>query len=142
MNEYYWDAAERRRQKTDSEYADDLVAFLDGDRNVQIIVDPSAASFKAELRNRGFRILDAKNSVREGLSTTAVYIGNRLVRAERKRCPALQGEVHSYLWDEKARLRGEERPVKDHDHAMDALRYLCQTRATRFRTGRSVPTKP
>lgn len=133
MKEYYWDSAARRRQKTDAEYADDLAAFLGGDRNVQIIVDPSAASFKAELRKRGFRLLDAKNSVREGLATTAVLIGNRRVRADRNRCPALLREVHSYIWDDKARCKGEERPVKEHDHAMDAMRYLCHTKASRFR---------
>ena len=133
VNEYYWDSAARKRQKTDAEYADDLTAFLGGDRNAQIIVDPSAASFKAELRNRGFRLQDARNEVREGIATTAVLIGNRQVRAERNRCPCLLREIHGYLWDSKARDRGEERPVKDHDHAMDALRYLCHTRTTRFR---------
>ena len=30
-------------------------------------------------------------------------------------------------------VKGEERPVKDHDHAMDALHYLCHTRASRLR---------
>jgi len=136
VNEYFWDSAARRRQKTDAEYADDLDAFLGGDRNTQIIVDPSAASLKAELRNRGFRLLDARNGVREGIAATAVLIGSRQVRADRERCPCLMKEMHGYLWDEKARLRGEERPVKDHDHAMDALRYLCHTRATRLRTAR------
>ena len=88
MNEYYWDSAARRRQKTDAEYAEDLAAFLGGDRNTRIIVDPSAASFKAELRNRGFRLLDARNEVREGIATTAVLIGNCQVRAERTRAPS------------------------------------------------------
>ena len=133
MKEYYWDSAARRRQKTDAEYADDLADFLEGDRNAQIIIDPSAASFKAELRNRGFRLLDARNDVRKGISATAVLIGSRRVRAERNRCPFLLREIHSYLWDEKARRAGEERPVKDHDHAMDALRYLCLTKTNRFR---------
>ena len=133
MKEYYWDSAARRRQKTDAEYADDLAAFLGGERDLQIIVDPSAASFKAELRNRGYRVLDAKNDVREGVATTAVLIGSRKVRADRSRCPAFLREIHSYVWDDKARRKGEERPLKDHDHAMDALRYLCHTRATRFR---------
>ena len=133
MKEYYWNSAVRRRQKTDAEYADDLAAFLDHDRNTQVIVDPSAASFKAELRKRGYRVLDAKNDVREGIATTAVCIGNRRIRVERNRCPSLLGEVHSYVWDEKARQKGEERPVKVHDHAMDAVRYLCHTKASRFR---------
>ena len=133
--EYYWDSEKTRRQKTDAEYADDLLAFLGGDRNVQIIVDPSAASFKAELKNRGFRIQDAKNEVREGIATTAVLIAARRVRVERNRCPGLMGEIHSYVWDERARQRGEEKPLKEKDHAMDALRYLCQTRTDRFRRG-------
>ena len=131
--EYYWDSAAARRQKTDAEYAEDLDAFLGGDREVQIIIDPSAASFKAELRNRGFRILDAVNNVREGIATTATLIGNRQVKAERDHCPALQREIQSYVWDDKARARGEERPLKERDHAMDALRYLCHTRSGRFR---------
>ena len=133
QNEYYWDSAARRKQKTDAEYADDLAAFLEGDRNVQVIVDPSAASFKTELRNRSYRVQDARNEVREGISVTAVLIGNRQIRAVRDRCPCLMKEVHGYLWDEKARQRGEERPLKERDHAMDALRYLCHTRADRFR---------
>ena len=116
-----------------AEYADDLAAFLDNDRNTQIIVDPSAASFKAELRKRGFRVLDAKNDVREGIATTAVLIGNRKVRAERNHCVSLMREIHGYTWDEKARQKGEERPVKEHDHAMDAMRYLCHTKTNRFR---------
>ena len=131
--EYYWDSAAARRQKTDAEYAEDLDAFLGGDREAQIIIDPSAASFKAELRNRGFRILDAVNNVREGIATTATLIGNRQVKAERDHCPALQREIQSYVWDDKARARGEERPLKERDHAMGALRYLCHTRSGRFR---------
>ena len=136
--EYYWDSAAARRQKTDAEYADDLTAFLGGDQNVQIIIDPSAASFRAELRNRGFRTTDAVNAVREGISTTATLIGNRQVRAERNRCPALLREIQSYVWDDRARLRGEERPLKERDHAMDALRYLCQTKTSRFRRMRGA----
>ena len=138
--EYYWDSAAGRRQKTDAEYADDLTAFLDGDRDVQIIVDPSAASFKTELRNRGYRVTDAVNDVREGISTTATLIGSRQVKAERNRCPCLLREMQSYVWDDRARRRGEERPLKERDHAMDALRYLCHTKTGRFRRMRSGPT--
>ena len=138
--EYYWDSAAARRQKTDAEYADDLYHFLDGDLETQIIVDPSAASFKAELRNRGFRVQDARNAVREGIAVTATLIGNRQLLAERHACPNLMKEMHSYVWDEKARLRGEERPLKQFDHAMDAMRYLCHTRSSRFRSLKDTGT--
>ena len=127
-NEYYWDAAARQRQKTDAEYAEDLEAFLSGDRDAQVIVDPSAASFKAELKKRGFRVKDARNDVREGIAVTATLIGSRLLLAERSNTPCFRRELDSYVWDEKAREKGDERPVKDHDHAMDAMRYLCCTK--------------
>ncbi len=137
--EYYWDSAAQRRQKTDAEYAEDLERFLDGDRNTVVIIDPSAASLKAELRNRGFRLRDAKNDVREGIAAAAVRIAERSVRVHRKNCPCFLREIHGYLWDEKARQRGEEKPLKEHDHAMDALRYLVLTLNSRFRGGKQSP---
>ena len=36
-------------------------------------------------------------------------------------------EFASYIWDAKAGERGEDKPVKEHDHALDALRYFCYT---------------
>ncbi|MSS96156.1 PBSX family phage terminase large subunit, partial [Eubacterium sp. BL-380-WT-2B] len=36
-------------------------------------------------------------------------------------------EFSSYTWDEKAVDRGEDKPVKEYDHAMDAVRYFCYT---------------
>jgi hypothetical protein len=41
------------RQKTDAEYADDLVEFIGSQNNAKVIIDPSAASFKAEMMKRG-----------------------------------------------------------------------------------------
>ena len=52
--EYYWSGREQRRQKTDGDYADDLAQFLEGTAPRAVVVDPSASSFIAELRRRGF----------------------------------------------------------------------------------------
>ena len=132
-DEYCWDSAARRKQKTDAEYADDLLDFIGGDRNVQVIIDPSAASFRTELRNRGLRVADADNRVRDGIATMAVLIGSRKLLAERRRCRCFLREIHSYVWDEKARQHGDELPLKERDHAMDACRYLCLTKTGRWR---------
>ena len=137
-NEYYWDSTVKQVQKTDAQYADDLVDFVGEDRDLQIIIDPSAASFIAELKNRGFRIKQADNDVRDGISVVATMIQQRRILVEKKNCPMIQSEVHSYVWDEKAKLRGVEQPLKEHDHAMDALRYLCKTLITRFVLMRGV----
>lgn len=131
-NEYYWDSSVMQKQKTDSEYADDLNEFVKGSRELTIIIDPSAASFIAECRNRGFRVRAADNDVRDGISVMSTMIGQRRLLVE-KGCESFMTEVHSYVWDEKAKERGVEQPVKEHDHAMDACRYLLKTLVKRYR---------
>ena len=46
--------------------------------------------------------------------------------------------METYVWDQKAKERGEERPVKQNDHAMDALRYIIKTLTNRSRMDRVV----
>ncbi len=61
LREYYWSGRSQMRQKTDGEYADDLEAFLEGSRPRAVIVDPSAASFMALLRQRVYAVLGGDN---------------------------------------------------------------------------------
>ena len=37
----------------------------------------------------------------------------------------LREQIQSYAWDSKAADRGEDKPVKKSDHAIDGLRYAC-----------------
>lgn len=120
--EYDWNSRETGRQKTDKEYADDLLAFM-GEQQCPLIVDPSAASFIAECRSRGFYVIPANNAVLDGIRKTSSLLARRKILIN-KRCEALLTELYSYCWDDKAAMRGEERPVKDCDHSLDALRYM------------------
>ncbi|MCD7802092.1 MAG: PBSX family phage terminase large subunit [Clostridiales bacterium] len=124
LREYYWSGRDRMRQKTDGEYADDLEVFLDGAKPRAVIVDPSAASFIALLRQRGYPVLGADNQVLSGIRR----VGD-LLREERllfsPGCVRTVEEFRSYVWDEDE--TGQDRPVKDHDHCMDALRYFVST---------------
>ena len=119
--EYRWDSRKEHRQKTDEEYADDMMDFLNGDF-CPILVDPSAASFILALQRRGLYVIPANNQVLDGVRKTGVLLKRRelLIREE---CLGLIDELGTYLWDEKAALRGEERPLKQNDHGPDALRY-------------------
>ncbi|WP_436664417.1 PBSX family phage terminase large subunit [Alicyclobacillus acidoterrestris] len=128
MNEYYYDGRARGRQKEDSEYADDLEKFIaDGPKPRYVIIDPSAASFKATLRKRHVRTKDADNDVIEGIRAMSTMIYLRKLRVHRKNCPNFLMERAAYVWDDKAVKRGDEKPVKQSDHAMDACRYLVKT---------------
>lgn len=126
IREYYYSGREEGKQKTDAEYADDLEKWLDGTKIKAVIVDPSAASFIAELRKRGYKVLKAKNDVEDGIRLVGTKLNQcKIIIADS--CINTIKEFASYIWDEKAAERGEDAPVKQHDHAMDAIRYFVYT---------------
>lgn len=124
--EYRWDSKAEHRQKTDSEYGEDFMRFI-GDNDCAVFVDPSAASFIAELQSRGVFVTDADNNVADGIRKTANLIHRRKIKINKNNCPGLISELGLYIWDDKAALRGEEKPVKENDHAPDALRYYVNS---------------
>lgn len=126
IREYYYSGRTESSQKTDAEYADDLKAWLDGINPHLIIIDPSAASFIAELRKRGYHIKRAKNDVLDGIRHTATLLMRSKI-AFSGDCKETIKEFASYIWDAKAAERGEDKPIKQHDHCMDAIRYFCYT---------------
>lgn len=124
--EYYYSGREKGKQKTDAEYADDLKEWLDGTKIKAVIVDPSAASFIAELRKRGYKVIKAKNDVEDGIRLVGTKL-NQMKIIFSSSCVNAIKEFGSYIWDEKAAERGEDAPIKQHDHAMDAVRYFVYT---------------
>jgi PBSX family phage terminase large subunit len=126
VDELYYDSKKAGRQKEDIEYVDDLIKFIDGKRYTTIVLDPSAASFKVAARRKGLKIKEADNEVLDGIRLVASLFGARLLRVHKK-CINLRQSIAAYVWDDKARLRGEEKPVKVEDHAADGLRYYCRT---------------
>lgn len=130
LKEYYYDGRKEQVQKTDSQYADDLEEFI-GELYVQsIYVDPSAKSFITELRQRSkilSAVTEAVNDVIDGIRE----VGKRLQQNTLyvlKSCVNVIREFNAYVWDAKAQKIGEDKPTKENDHALDALRYYVYTR--------------
>lgn len=124
--EYYYSGRDQKKQKTDSEFADDLEKFISDTKVKQIIIDPSAASFIAEVRKRGLEVKKAKNDVADGIRFVGTMLNQEKILFS-SACENTLSEFSSYVWDEKAADRGEDKPVKEHDHAMDAVRYFVYT---------------
>jgi PBSX family phage terminase large subunit len=133
-DEYYWDSKETMQQKTDGQYATDLISFRDkhAPGGAVCIVDPSAASFKAEMALRGIWHVDADNDVENGIRRVASLLAQRKIRIH-KRCKMLRMELQTYSWDEKSEVKGQDIPLKVHDHAPDALRYFVMTKVPDWR---------
>ncbi|QAS70252.1 PBSX family phage terminase large subunit [Oenococcus sicerae] len=122
LDEYYYSGRTTQHQRTDEQYANDLDKFL-GSIKATIIVDPSAASFITLLKKRGRTVIKAKNDVLDGIRATQTAMNTGQILFTRK-CKNLFKELASYIWDDKASERGEDKPVKQHDHACDAMRYF------------------
>jgi PBSX family phage terminase large subunit len=130
--EYFWDPKKKGRQKTNSEFADDLQHFLEPYAIKSIYIDPSAEAFQLELRKRGMHVVHANNDVTNGIQimTSEMAKGNLVVCEE---CVNLIREIQSYVWDSKAAEKGYDEPLKKDDHAVDALRYaIASHKVNRF----------
>lgn len=126
LKEDYYSGREEKRQLTDSELVDRLDVMLDGIKPKRIIIDPSAASMKAELRRRGYYTQDADNSVLDGISNVCSVLGSDNI-AFAPCCENTIAEFGSYVWDSNAVDRGSDAPMKENDHCMDATRYFVKT---------------
>jgi PBSX family phage terminase large subunit len=127
--EYVHDSRKVGYQLTDAQYADKVIEFQHPDS--QVILDPSAASFAVELRQRGISVRDADNEVSDGIRVTSTALSRGLARVHRS-CTNLSEQMAGYAWDEKA-ANGKEAPVKEDDHGPDAFRYGCKTLLTGYR---------
>ena len=136
--EYYFDgrAAVKEEdgnpeaQKTDIEYVNDLRDFINEEteltqrtyRQIVVVVDPSASSFKLQARRFHMKTKNAINDVLPGIRTVASDMGQGKILIE-EHCENLIRELQTYVWDEKAQIRGIDAPKKVDDHCTDALRY-------------------
>ena len=124
VEEFYFSSRAAQRQMTDEEYAGAL-ANLAGDRKITaVIVDPSAASFIEVLRRKGWVVQKADNDVLAGIRQTSDALKEgRIVICEG--CSDCIREMDEYVWDLSSGAK--DRVKKEHDHAMDDMRYFVST---------------
>jgi len=114
------------KQKTDPEYTQDLKDFIKDYPVKAIYVDPSAKSFIVQCQRERLPVYEANNEVLEGIRFVSKGLANEKLLID-KSCKNLIKELGTYSWDEKAQKRGEDQPLKQNDHAVDALRYAMFT---------------
>ncbi len=120
---YFVEAESYKRGSSDAETAD-YVAALKPNR---CYPDPEAPSSIEELKKRGVNVrtvVKGKGSVRNGIEKV-----RELLRADKLKissaCENLIWEMETYAYgDKKDAHNEEENPIKENDHAADALRYV------------------
>ena len=98
---------------------------------MSMIVDPSAASFIAELKKRNIRVTKAKNDVLDGIRYTSSLMNQGRILVSPS-CKETINEFSCYRWDES---KLEDTVIKDNDHCMDAMRYFCYTILNKRKVG-------
>lgn len=122
--EYYYSGRASSAMKTDEEYYQELEKLAGGRVIQSVVVDPSAASFIACIRQHGrFSVRKAKNDVIPGIRLTASMLQAGVIKIGANCADAIR-EFGLYRWDEKGEV---DRVVKENDHAMDDIRYFCAT---------------
>ena len=131
IDEYSYSGKEQQVFLTNSEYIDKIIEFLEkydlsfDDLN-SVILDPSALAFKTELKKAGAIVQEAVNDVENGIMVTQSFIKRKQLMFSTL-CKQTFDEAENYVWDSKASEKGEDKPIKKGDHAMDETRYMVAT---------------
>jgi len=124
VREYYYDSKKSLKQLTDEEYYEALCELSKGHDIRYVIVDPSAASFITTIRRHGrFMVKKADNKVLDGIRLCATLMAQGRLKFSGE-CADLLREFGSYCWDNDST---EDTVIKKNDHAMDDMRYFCQS---------------
>ncbi len=95
-----------------------------------VYADPEAPSAIEELRRRGANIRDVvknKDSIKSGIQKVReLFLSGRL--KVNKKCVNTIYELETYCYPDKKEIRDPEIPIKENDHAMDAMRYALSMR--------------
>lgn len=135
LAEYYHSGRETGRQRSPSEYAQDLVELMDDiyesykTKVFYVFLDPSAKGLQEEIRratrNLDYQVLirDAENDVALGISRVQKALTYGVLTLAPAQEMAIE-EFGIYEYDKKSIEKGKEVPVKENDHCMDAIRYM------------------
>lgn len=124
VREYYHSGRETNDQKTDEEYYEQLEKLAGGLNIDRVIIDPSAASFIALIRRKKrFKVRNANNTVLDGIMHTASCLEEKILMFN-DCCRRTVQEFGIYSWRPDS---PKDEPIKENDHAMDAVRYFVET---------------
>lgn len=108
-----------RRGMSSDEILDAIASEADDSNPDVIYLDPSAADYIAALQRRGYPAVKANNDVTYGIGVVTTAMANGLTIDPA--CVNLINELETYHYPDNR--QESDKPVKEIDHACDALRY-------------------
>lgn len=122
--ELYYNGREKGVRLDDETYYQKLKELIGETPIEYIIIDPSAASFIEVIKKHGeYMVKGAKNDVLDGIRVTTTFLNTGRLFVHES-CANTIEEFGLYSWDEES---GDDKVIKENDHAMDDTRYYCNT---------------
>lgn len=122
IDEWRWDGRERV-ELTPDEQAARIRDWLGVINPRRVFCDPAASHMRVALRRVGLGARPAVNDVLKGIYAVQQWLAEGRFGISPS-CRATVREMTGYSWNEKATEHGEDDPLKENDHAPDAVRYL------------------
>lgn len=110
-----------QRGMSSDDITDIALKTYDETKPLALVIDPSAAGVIASLERQGVRVRRAVNDVLPGIGRVMSVLNDLTVDPS---CLELINEFESYRYP-GGRRTSTDVPVKEFDHALDALRYVC-----------------
>lgn len=122
--ELYYSGRDKGERVDDETYYKMLKELIGDTRIEYIIIDPSAASFIEVIKKYGeYSVKAANNDVLDGIRVVTTFLNTGRIFFHES-CKNAIEEFGLYSWDEDS---GEDKVIKENDHAMDDIRYYCNT---------------
>lgn len=130
LEEFYHSGRESGKQMTPSDYAKAFKKMCEminreyGQYPTNVFIDPSARGLAEEIKRicPFIKLKNAPNAVELGIGRVQkVMAFNKIIFSYKQE--KLIDEIVNYSYDEKSIENGQEKPLKEKDHTMDAMRY-------------------
>lgn len=115
-----------QRGMSSDDMVDIAVARYNETKATHMVLDPSAASLIVSLQRRGVNVRKGVNDIVVGIGRVSSALSTFTIDPS---CIETINEFESYQYPD-GRRSGVDTPVKDNDHAMDALRYVVMDLVT------------
>ncbi|WP_286154389.1 PBSX family phage terminase large subunit [Thomasclavelia cocleata] len=130
LEEFYHSGRESGKQMTPSDYAKafknmcEIINKEYGQYPINVFIDPSATGLAEEIKRicPFIKLKSAPNAVGLGIGRVQKVMSfNKIIFSYKQE--KIIDEIVNYSYDKKSIENGQEKPLKEKDHTMDAMRY-------------------
>jgi PBSX family phage terminase large subunit len=120
----------------------EIIEYASSLRGNKYYPDPAEPDRLEEMRRAGLNVMDVSKDIEAGISTVQELLKTNRLHVHSS-CVNLINEFETYRYpDKKPDMNEKETPVKEHDHALDAIRYCLYMQTSANPSGMAKQFRP